>query len=127
VVRIDEFYNSLSLESPKHKLECIFLVVLLLNLDIWHNLWENTNTILIGRLNLNRFMSKLLESKLLSNNEVRVITTTSRHLKAIVIIKMMTNTISNGDNEDFKRLATFMESTWALYSNIECACSQTIN
>jgi len=88
--------------------------VFLLHLDIWHNLWKNTDRILFGSLNLNLSISKLLKSQLLSKNEVRVITTTRLLLKSIVIIKMMAKTISKGDNEDFKRLATFMESQWPL-------------
>ena len=58
---------------------------------------------------------QLYELKLLDDNDVMIIHTTPSNFKALIISKLVAYRILTGHKDDFTtRVATFMESHWAL-------------
>ena len=56
----------------------------------------------------------LHQLKLLNKDEVRLIYTSIDELQSEVITRFVADKFHKGEEEDFVRLATFMESHWAL-------------
>ena len=60
-------------------------------------------------------IKQLYQLKLLDNDDVRIIHTTHRQFKAVLITKLVADRILTGNKDDFTtRVATFMDTHWAL-------------
>ena len=92
---------------------------------MYSELWDIMIDILDGIDDKSLTIKHLHTSRLLNENEVIILNTTISPYQSEIIVRLVANRIHTGDEEELTRLATFMESHWALkilfqYWNTTC-------
>ena len=83
-------------------------------LDTLGHLWEHFQNI-IGAINNAEIIYQLDRYNVLNPEEIKVINTTvNKNVIPMLITKMVSASINNGDLKHFSRFASFMEIHWAL-------------
>ena len=81
---------------------------------MYSELWDSMIDILDGIDDKSLTIKHLHTSRLLNKNEVNVIHSTILQFQSEIIVRLVANKVHTGDEEELTRLATLMESHWAL-------------
>ena len=81
---------------------------------MYSELWDSMIEILDSFADISLTIKHLHQLRLLNENEVNIIHPTIFPFQCEIIIGLVANRIHTGDEEELTRLATFMESHWAL-------------
>ena len=82
--------------------------------ELYNPLWESMEEIIALIVDKNDTIQHLHKLKLLNKDEARLIYTSIVVLQSEVITRLVADKVLKGDKEDLVRLASFMESHWAL-------------